>query len=300
MKWFKHDTDGDRSAGLSYLIDQMGCAGYGRWFRLLEIVAEKMDSTDRCHVEYSPKKWCSLLGVKQKQLVLFLELTENKLKTKITYSENIIKIEIPNLLKKRDDYSKKSGQKPDKEDTKSSLDIRDKKQERTPLKPPRKTGERVADQKIYLPHFTEFWDQIYPHREGVKTGKQETWNEFLNLAVEELPLFITAAKNFKALKAIDTLGVMDPIRFLIKGRGNKKIRPWTEYVEVKIPEHVDAGRSKDQEELLSALKNENYKKLPPLSTGAEAEFTKLSLPWPAAQQQVKEGKDIFNANTNRS
>src|SRR5574337_400441 len=36
----------------------------------------------------------------------------------------------------------------------------------TPPKPPRKTGERIVDQKIYLPHFTEFWDKIYPHREG--------------------------------------------------------------------------------------------------------------------------------------
>lgn len=145
MKWFKHDTDCDRSEGLSYLIDQEGFAGYGRWFRLLEIVAEKMDSSNRCHAEYSVKKWCSLLGLKPKTLRAFFELTQNKLKTNVVgydnelktnseptdnelrmkseFSELIIKIEIPNLLKKRDDYSKKSGQNSDKLPTKSSLEV---------------------------------------------------------------------------------------------------------------------------------------------------------------------------------
>lgn len=88
------------------MIDQEGFAGYGRWFRLLEIVAEKMDNSERCYAEYSPQKWGSLLGLKQKKLKTFLELTENKLKTKVFYSENIIKIEIPNLLKKRDSHHK--------------------------------------------------------------------------------------------------------------------------------------------------------------------------------------------------
>jgi len=106
MKWFKHDTDAFLSEGVDALIDQEGFAGYGRWNRLLEIVAFKMDETDRCHAEYSIQKWCRLLGLKQKKLTLFLELTENKLKTKVVCSENIIRIEIPNLLKKRDNYTK--------------------------------------------------------------------------------------------------------------------------------------------------------------------------------------------------
>ncbi len=65
-----------------------------------------MDDTTRCHAEYSIQKWCRLLGLKQKKLISFLELTEKQLKTKVVYSENIIRIEIPNLLKKRDNYTK--------------------------------------------------------------------------------------------------------------------------------------------------------------------------------------------------
>lgn len=106
MKWFKHDADAFLSEGVDALIDEEGFAGYGRWNRLLEIVAFKMDETNRCHVEYSPQKWCSLLKLKQKKLLSFLELTENQLKTKVKRTKNKIRIEIPNLLKKRDNYTK--------------------------------------------------------------------------------------------------------------------------------------------------------------------------------------------------
>lgn len=106
MKWFKHDTDASFSEGIDFLISKQGFEGYGRWNRLLEIIAFKMDDSDNCSVEYSKKKWCSLLELKQKKLVSFLELTENQLKTKVVHSDNFIKISIPNLLKKRDNYTK--------------------------------------------------------------------------------------------------------------------------------------------------------------------------------------------------
>ena len=94
------------SEGIEVLIAKEGLAGYGRWFRLLEIIAFKMDETNKCSVEYPMQKWCSLLGLKQKKLISFLELTENQLKTKVVNCENKIRIEIPNLLKKRDKYTR--------------------------------------------------------------------------------------------------------------------------------------------------------------------------------------------------
>jgi len=105
IKWFKHDSDAFTSEGVEALIDAEGFSGYGRWCRLLEIVAFKMDETDRCGVEYPIQKWCSLLKLKQKKLISFLEVTQNQLKTKVTRVDNQITIEIPNLLKKRDKYS---------------------------------------------------------------------------------------------------------------------------------------------------------------------------------------------------
>jgi len=125
LKWFKHDTDCDRSEGLSYLLEEEGFAGYGRWFRLLEIVASKMDKSNKCSIEYPAKKWGILLGLKQKKLKTFLKHCENKLKTKVVCYDNIIRIEIPNLLNKRDEYSQKSGHNQDNVFVRSKIKNKD-------------------------------------------------------------------------------------------------------------------------------------------------------------------------------
>ena len=87
--------------------------------------------------------------------------------------------------------------------------------------------------------FEQFWN-IYPHREGVKTGKPETRIEFNKLTAEELPKFLQAANNFSELKKKDKIGIPDPIRFLIKGRGKEKIRPWLEFVDIAAPKRWDS------------------------------------------------------------
>jgi hypothetical protein len=110
MKWFKHQTDCITSEGLSVLIEKAGFAGYGRWFRILEIVAARMDKTDKCSVEYPISKWCAILSTKPNHLAWFLELTEMCLHTKIEVNGNMVRITIPNLLEIRDEYTSKSGQ----------------------------------------------------------------------------------------------------------------------------------------------------------------------------------------------
>ncbi len=97
------------------LIKAQGFEGYGRWNRLLEIVAFKMDKTDRCHCEYSNSKWCELLnfGKRTDMLHIFFAYTVDIFGINAVFNDNMVYIKIPNLLKKRDEYSKKSGQKPE-------------------------------------------------------------------------------------------------------------------------------------------------------------------------------------------
>lgn len=137
MKWFKHDTDARRSEGVKRLDEEFGpLLGYARWMYLLEIITEKMDKTDRCYVEYPAEEWRILLKVKQKKLERFLELTENFMETKVVTSGNFIKISVPNLLKKRDDASRKSGLKDKKVTPRSKMvdkedkDIKESKQKK--------------------------------------------------------------------------------------------------------------------------------------------------------------------------
>ena len=209
LKWFKHDTDCALSEGLSFLIEMEGWAGYGRWFRLLEIVASKMDKTPRCHAEYSIQRWCSLLGLKHKKLRTFLELTENKLKTKVVCSGNIIKISIPNLLNKRDNYTK-------------DLVVTTKK-----LPSKEVEVEVEVDKDINtLGDFENFWEK-YPSRNGKKMEKAETYKRFLKIPKEEIPEVLQAVKNYSESELVKKgVGIKDPKRFILDGKGNEFWREW--------------------------------------------------------------------------
>jgi len=106
MKWLKHETDSMNSEKMKMIIHEFGFEGYGWFWRIMEIVAAKMDETGRHHYEQPISEWCANLKVKQKKLRLFLELNQFQSSFKVVYSDNKLRIEIPNLLKKRDNYSK--------------------------------------------------------------------------------------------------------------------------------------------------------------------------------------------------
>lgn len=46
MKWFKHYTDASRSEKLAALMDKTGIEGYGRYWLLVEFLAEKFDGKE--------------------------------------------------------------------------------------------------------------------------------------------------------------------------------------------------------------------------------------------------------------
>jgi hypothetical protein len=106
MKWLKHETDAMDSEKMKMIIHEFGFEGYGWFWRVMEIIAKQMDETGRCHYDQPVSEWCGNLKVKQRKLRKFLELTTLQSITKLVYSGDKLRIEIPNLLKKRDNYSK--------------------------------------------------------------------------------------------------------------------------------------------------------------------------------------------------
>ena len=106
MKWFKHETDSMDSEKMKMIIYEFGFEGYGWFWRIMEIIAKQMDETGRCHYDQPVSEWCGNLKVKQRKLRKFLELTTLQSITKVVYSGDKLRIEIPNLLKKRDNYTK--------------------------------------------------------------------------------------------------------------------------------------------------------------------------------------------------
>ena len=118
MRWFKHMTASGNDEKLSRLKDKFGLEGYGFWWAVLEIVAEKVGEDAQTSAEFSLKKWGSLVGVSPKKFRTLAEFCANIELFSIKFDQDLLCIDMPNILKYRDEYTerlhKKSGQNRDK------------------------------------------------------------------------------------------------------------------------------------------------------------------------------------------
>ena len=108
MKWFKHETDAIHSEKLTCLISDLGFEGYGRFWRIMEIIAERMDGSNRCHVVLPEKEWLRLLSIRRPLFNRYITVIQSLFDNwRITTDKQklLIRIEIPNLLEKRDNYT---------------------------------------------------------------------------------------------------------------------------------------------------------------------------------------------------
>ena len=113
MRWFKHMSDSWEDEKLSRIVDEAGLEGYGFWWRMVEIVASKVDENNDTLVTFSIKKWCSLFVVRPQKLRRLLTLCEDCDMFKSVSDGNMITVNIPNILKYRDEWTrKKSVKKP--------------------------------------------------------------------------------------------------------------------------------------------------------------------------------------------
>jgi len=135
MKWFKCDCDGYRSEGVNHIRADFGMAGVAAWYILLMMIGEKMKrKSDRCHIELPLAEFCRTLEMTPRAVLDFLFFLQNikigqtsvEVPAKLQQSyanvtaklridcrdvaQTLVKISVPNMLKKRDEYSKKSGQ----------------------------------------------------------------------------------------------------------------------------------------------------------------------------------------------
>lgn len=156
MRWFKHMAASADDEKLSRLKDAFGLEGYGFWWSVVEIVAEKVGEDAETSAEFSPKKWGNLLGISPKKFRMLAEFCANLGLFSFVISENLIRIDMPNILKFRDEYTerqhKKSGQNRDKLPPLLTDTDTDKEEElNTPPHPPR-GGECDGGDKALPPH----------------------------------------------------------------------------------------------------------------------------------------------------
>lgn len=108
MRWFKHlvgSWDDEKIAGA---VSDHGLELYGFWWRILEIIAKQMDSSPKTYCQYSVKTWAKFAGISPKKFQKFAGILIEK---KLIFTENIlgeIKIDIPNLVKFRDEWTSRN------------------------------------------------------------------------------------------------------------------------------------------------------------------------------------------------
>lgn len=119
-------TASRRDERIAALIDKAGYEGYGFYWGTVEIVAEQVPpGSNKFEVGYSPKRWGQLLGCHHNKAEKYLrELGVHGLVT-FKSVDGLIWVGVPNLLKYRDEYSKKSIHTPDKRRTVSSSETED-------------------------------------------------------------------------------------------------------------------------------------------------------------------------------
>jgi len=128
---------------LADLIDRFGHAGYGAWWLVAEIVAAKIDSDGKAEVTYPLSKWSHLMSVRGSLVISTLSKLEVTHLVTVERTETDITVRIPNLLKYRDEYTRRSGQSPESVPTKEQKQKQKQKQKQIQ----RTEAEAEAEQK---------------------------------------------------------------------------------------------------------------------------------------------------------
>lgn len=119
MKWFKHLSNSMDDEKIAALICNGGMEMYGYWWAVLEIVARHVDKNNKCSVAYPIAHWSRLLYTPYQRVTNVLGNLEATGLLQLSKEGTTYTVTISNLLKYRDEYSKKSGVSPDKKPTDS-------------------------------------------------------------------------------------------------------------------------------------------------------------------------------------
>ena len=116
MIWFRHMSTSSADERLSEMKAVFGLEGIGFWWTLLEIIALQMDGANQKYeASYSLSQWAMKIGCHHHKVSVFFKKFETAGLLTMAYdgSNGVGKLTIgvPNLVKYRDEYSKKKALK---------------------------------------------------------------------------------------------------------------------------------------------------------------------------------------------
>lgn len=120
MRWLKHMTNSRRDERVARLLAIQGHVAHSVWWLVLETIAEKMGTADsKCSVTYTASGWAAALCLRPQDVRLRLQQVASEGLLEATWDGPDCTVTVHNLLKYRDEYSRKSGQTPESLRTKS-------------------------------------------------------------------------------------------------------------------------------------------------------------------------------------
>lgn len=251
MKWFRHYSDARDDPALSALMDEFGAEGYGVYWLIVESIAKQIHDCPRDSVEYSERKWCSILNVYKMKFNLILISMEFHSKFSVLKSKRngicYVKIGIPKLLEIADEYTKKRVMRKGKEEqsvrTKSA-----------------KYPEKIRVDKIRLDkirvykkdinHVFDYWKSTLNHLKSKSTRDREAKIKARlveGYSVADLKKAIDGCKaSIYHMGANDQGKVYDSIELLFRNGG--KVESFWQYVrESKGVEWLKKKKEEEKE-----------------------------------------------------
>lgn len=114
MRWMKHLTSAHQDGEITRVLEESGALAYGVYWLILEDIAGPMEGGPSMSPEatHSDQRWAQIAHVDPRLWRKCRETLGRKLLEITVVEGNRVRIRAPNLLKYKDEYSKKSGQTP--------------------------------------------------------------------------------------------------------------------------------------------------------------------------------------------
>ena len=109
MRWIKHLSCAHEDELMAELIEEFGPEGYGVWWIILERIAASMVESEKTSLRYSARNWASSCRITEDRFIEIITfLSENHPTFCAKTTGKHVTIDCPNLLKYRDEYSRRS------------------------------------------------------------------------------------------------------------------------------------------------------------------------------------------------
>lgn len=186
MRWIKHLSLAHADEAISFVLEEHGAEAYGAWWLILEDIAAPMESGKMEPIaSHSVVKWAQICHCSARRFRSIANSLAQKNLIVVESDLDRIRIEVPNILKYKDEYSKRSGETPEQDREHIQKESRKKADTETP-----------ADLRLQKPDEVAAWyeGEFYPefplHKakwEGLKAARiQLKTPELRALAINSL------------------------------------------------------------------------------------------------------------------